>query len=351
MTQPAVRIENVTKRFGDQVAVEKLSLEIPSGSFFSIIGPSGCGKTTTLRMLAGFEQPDAGLIEVNGSDVTRTPAYRRPVNTVFQSYALFPHLNVFENVAFGLREERRPKQEIEQRVQEMIELVRLAGRELARPSELSGGQQQRVALGRALVKQPSVLLLDEPLGALDLKLRKELQDELRETQRNVGITFVYVTHDQEEAFSMSDQVAVMNEGLLEQVGSPEEIYRQPASQFVADFVGQSNRFSGQLTTRNGSLWSVKLDDGAFLNALAPDSAAEGAMASVIVRPENVRIGEAGGFAATITSATYLGPSRTVRLDAGALGSILATVHDASRALTIGSSTTVSWHESDAWVIL
>jgi spermidine/putrescine transport system ATP-binding protein len=350
VSTPAVSIEGVSKRYGDVVAVQPLDLEIPDGGFFSIIGPSGCGKTTTLRMLAGLETPDGGVIRVGGRDVTRTPAYRRPVNTVFQSYALFPHLDVQENVAFGLREERRPKAEIDRRVREMMELVRLTGRERARPRELSGGQQQRVALARALVKHPAVLLLDEPLGALDMKLRKELQAELKDTQRRVGITFVYVTHDQEEAFSMSDQVAVMNEGVLEQVGSPQAVYRRPSTVFVADFVGQANRFSGHVARAAGDSYEVAIDGADTAEAQGPDGVPAGAEVSVVVRPENVMLEEAGGFPATVTSVSYLGPSRSVRLDSGGLGVILATVPGNGRPVAEGDRVGVAWRTADAWII-
>jgi spermidine/putrescine transport system ATP-binding protein len=246
MSDAAVDIAGVEKRFGDLVAVRSLDLQIERGEFFSIIGPSGCGKTTTLRMIAGFEDPTAGRISVGGRDMTGVRPYRRPVNTVFQSYALFPHLDVFENIAFGLREAKVGKAEVRARVGEAVSLVQLEGREHSRPRQLSGGQQQRVALARALVNRPEVLLLDEPLGALDLKLRTDMQSQLKDLQRSVGVTFCYVTHDQGEAFSMSDRVAVMNHGLLEQVGTPEDIYHRPASAFVADFVGTANRFAGRV---------------------------------------------------------------------------------------------------------
>jgi spermidine/putrescine transport system ATP-binding protein len=350
VTAPAVSIEGVSKRYGEVVAVQPLDLEIPDGSFFSIIGPSGCGKTTTLRMLAGLETPDGGVIRVGGQDVTRTPAYRRPVNTVFQSYALFPHLDVQENVAFGLREERRPREEIDRRVREMMELVRLTGRERARPRQLSGGQQQRVALARALVKHPAVLLLDEPLGALDMKLRKELQTELKDTQRRVGITFVYVTHDQEEAFSMSDQVAVMNEGVLEQVGAPQEVYRRPSTAFVADFVGQANRFAGSVSGPSGEGYQVAVEGAGTVAAQGPLGLSPGAGVSVVVRPENIGLDGATGFPATVTSVSYLGPSRSVRLDAGGLGPILATVAGDGRPVAEGDRVNVSFSAADAWII-
>ncbi len=246
MTEAAVDIVGVEKRFGELVAVRHLDLRIEPGEFFSIIGPSGCGKTTTLRMVAGFEDPDRRRISVGGRDMTGVRPYRRPVNTVFQSYALFPHLDVFENVAFGLREARVAKAEVRTRVGEAIEPRAARGPGALAPAQLSGGQQQRVALARALVNRPEVLLLDEPLGALDLKLRTDMQSQLKDLQRTVGVTFCYVTHDQGEAFSMSDRVAVMNQGLLEQVGTPEDIYHRPASVFVADFVGTANRFPGQV---------------------------------------------------------------------------------------------------------
>ena len=245
-TPPAVDLAGVEKRFGDLVAVRHLDLQIEPGEFFSIIGPSGCGKTTTLRMIAGFEDPTAGRISVSGKDVTGVRPYRRPVNTVFQSYALFPHLDVFENVAFGLREARVGKAEVRARVAEAISLVQLEGRERSRPRKLSGGQQQRVALARALVNRPDVLLLDEPLGALDLKLREDMQLELKQIQQQVGITFIYVTHDQGEALTMSDRMAVFNRGRVEQIGAPADVYERPATQFVAGFVGTSNLLTGQV---------------------------------------------------------------------------------------------------------
>ncbi|MGH3049326.1 MAG: ABC transporter ATP-binding protein, partial [Gaiellaceae bacterium] len=225
---PDIRLESVTKAFGETIAVNGITLEIAHGEFFSLLGPSGCGKTTTLSMIGGFEEPSSGRILLHGDDVTRTPPYRRSVNTVFQSYALFPHLSVFENVAFGLKRKKVAKDEIRRRVGEMLELVALTGLDKRKPSQLSGGQQQRIALARALVNEPRVLLLDEPLGALDLKLRKQMQIELKRIQHEVGITFLYVTHDQEEAMAMSDRIAIMNLGVIEQIGSPKEIYEVPS---------------------------------------------------------------------------------------------------------------------------
>jgi ABC-type Fe3+/spermidine/putrescine transport system ATPase subunit len=249
-----VVLDGVTKRFGSTVAVDAVELEVQSGEFVSLLGPSGCGKTTTLRLIAGFEQPDNGRIRIGEEDVEGKPPYRRDVNTVFQSYALFPHLRVLENVAYGLRHRGLQKREREQRAIEMLELVQLTGVERRKPGELSGGQQQRVALARALVMNPKVLLLDEPLGALDLSVRKQLQIELKRIQSQVGVTFVYVTHDQDEALAMSDRVAVMNEGRIEQIGSPGEIYDRPASEFVASFIGDTN-----IIRRDGKTIAVRAE--------------------------------------------------------------------------------------------
>jgi spermidine/putrescine transport system ATP-binding protein len=347
----AVRLVGLNKRFGDLVAVRDLDLEIPAGGFFSLIGPSGCGKTTTLRMVAGLEQADSGAIEVGGVDISRRPAYRRPVNTVFQSYALFPHLTVEDNVAFGLVEEKRPRAEIRRRVTEMLELVQLAGRERSKPAQLSGGQQQRVALARALVKHPQVLLLDEPLGALDLKLRKELQGQLKTVQRRVGITFVYVTHDQEEAFSMSDRVAVMNEGVLEQVGSPEEIYQRPSTVFVADFVGISNRIPAtvQAPSGDGGAYALVAGAGPHFEAHGPPGIAVGSPVTVIVRPERVALG-AEGIPGVITDVSYVGPARHLIVETEPLGLIHATVGGGEANVAEGDRVAVSWPSEAAWIV-
>ena len=261
----AIRFEGVTKTFGGFEAVKELDLEIQQGEFFSLLGPSGCGKTTTLRMVAGFELPSTGRIYLEGEPVETVPPYERNVNTVFQSYALFEHLSIADNVAFGLKRRKVAKEEIRTRVAEALELVQLTGREKARPDELSGGQKQRVALARALVNRPAVLLLDEPLGALDLKLRKQMQVELKGIQREVGITFLYVTHDQEEALAMSDRIAVMEGGEIRQCGSPEEIYEQPTGPFVAGFIGVSNLLpgedGGQISVRPEKIWLGELEEG------------------------------------------------------------------------------------------
>ena len=247
-----VRLVDVVKMFGDAVAVDHINLEVLDGEFFSLLGPSGCGKTTTLRMIGGFEEPTSGLIELQGQDVTWLPPYKRNVNTVFQSYALFPHLTIFENVAFGLRRRKVKDSEIKSRVAEMLKLVELPGYERRKPTQISGGQAQRVALARALINRPAVLLLDEPLGALDLKLRQQMQVELKRIQQEVGITFIYVTHDQEEAMTMSDRIAVMNQGKYEQLGDPESLYERPATRFVAGFLGISNLLVGDVEGADSS---------------------------------------------------------------------------------------------------
>jgi spermidine/putrescine transport system ATP-binding protein len=352
----AVTLEHVHKRFGDLVAVHSLDLEIGQAEFFSIIGPSGCGKTTTLRMIAGFEEPTSGTIHVAGRDVTHVRPYRRPVNTVFQSYALFTHLDVYENVAFGLREARRPRDEIRQRVGEAIALVQLEGRETSRPHQLSGGQQQRVALARALVNRPEVLLLDEPLGALDLKLRADMQTQLKDMQRAVGITFCYVTHDQGEAFSMSDRVAVMNLGVLEQVGPPEDVYRRPGSLFVADFVGSANRLHGDVISADaGGGYGIRVDGLGERRVPGPGGIAPGSRVVILVRPEDIDIVEragagSSGIGATVVDMAFLGAQRTFRLDAGAAGQFTATTRAGGAAHAPGSSVELRWQDADAWAL-
>ena len=305
----AVAVRAVTKRFDDVAAVDDVSLEIASGEFFSLLGPSGCGKTTTLRMIAGFERPDAGRIVIGDEDVTETPPHLRPVNTVFQSYALFPHLSVEQNVGFGLRFKDVTKEEGRLRVGEALELVRLGGLGQRRPHQLSGGQQQRVALARALVLSPAVLLLDEPLGALDAKLRRELQIELKALQREIGITFVYVTHDQEEALTMSDRLAVMAAGKVEQLGSPREVYEHPESTFVADFLGVSNLMRARVVDGR------RVDVGGVVLS-AQQGEARAGVVRLTIRPERVRIeppsaqGE-NRVPATIERFVYLGSTTQV----------------------------------------
>ena len=302
-----------TSRRGDSVrAVDGIDLTIGQGEFFSMLGPSGCGKTTTLRMIGGFEEPTEGRVLLYGDDVTNTPPNRRDVNMVFQSYALFPHMDIFANVAFGLRRSRVPKNEIAQRVEEALELVELGGMGKRRPSQLSGGQQQRVALARALVNNPRALLLDEPLGALDLKLRQAMQIELKRIQREVGITFVYVTHDQGEALTMSDRVAVMNGGRIEQVGPPKEIYERPATRFTAGFIGTSNIIEGLVERIDGS-FAVLATDGQGRVLVPVDSPAVGQHIELTVRPEKITLRRepaADGCAlpGTVTEVVYLGTS-------------------------------------------
>jgi spermidine/putrescine transport system ATP-binding protein len=303
----AIRFEGVTKRFGSTVAVDDLSLSIRRGEFFSLLGPSGCGKTTTLRMIAGFEQPTEGSIYLEGEPVGEVPPYRRNVNTVFQSYALFQHLDVEGNVAFGLKRRKLPADEIRSRVAEALELVQLTGREAAKPNQLSGGQMQRVALARALVNRPAVLLLDEPLGALDLKLRKQMQVELKQIQREVGITFLYVTHDQEEALSMSDRIAVMQEGRVAQCGAPEDVYERPTGEFVAGFIGISNLLEGTVTDDG----LVRVANGIQVPVALPEGVGPGDTVNLSVRPEKIAVDEEVeegmiSLDATVEARVYLG---------------------------------------------
>jgi spermidine/putrescine transport system ATP-binding protein len=305
-----VVLDNISKNFGDVHAVRELRLEIGDGEFFSLLGPSGCGKTTTLRLVAGFEEPSAGRIFLGERDVTQVPAHKRPVNTVFQSYALFPHLNVAENVAFGLRLKDVEKRDRAPRVARALELVRLEGLERRRPSQLSGGQQQRVALARALVLEPAVLLLDEPLGALDAKLRRSLQVELKAIQEQVGITFVYVTHDQEEALTMSDRMAVMADGRVQQLGTPEDVYEEPETTFVADFLGVSNLMPA-VAEGNGH---VRFGN-TVLAAERGDRAARGEV-KLTIRPERIRIRPAGAeepnsLPGSVRRIVYLGSATQV----------------------------------------
>ena len=294
-------LTSVTKRFGTFTAVDDLDLVVEQGRFFALLGPSGCGKTTTLRMVAGLEEPTNGTITIAGQDISRLKPYKRPVNTVFQSYALFPHLDIFENVAFGLR--RRGQKDVKKQVQEMLELVELGDYGKRRPAQLSGGQQQRVALARALINRPQVLLLDEPLGALDLKLRRQMQIELKRIQTEVGITFVHVTHDQEEAMTMADTIAVMNQGLIEQMGAPAELYDSPATTFVSNFLGQSNLVKAEVVERDGEDVVV---DGQGSKLGAPRSRARRTDGTVWVgvRPEKVFL--AGGGSGNADGSNRLG---------------------------------------------
>jgi spermidine/putrescine transport system ATP-binding protein len=343
-----IRLERVTKRFDDVVAVDSISLEIPRGSFFALLGPSGCGKTTTLRMIGGFEEPDEGVIHLGEGDVTGLPPYRRDVNTVFQSYALFPHLTIFENVAFGLRRRGIGKADLRKRVGDALELVALKGLDRRKPRQLSGGQQQRVALARALVNHPRVLLLDEPLGALDLKLRKQMQLELKRIQHEVGITFVHVTHDQEEAMTMADQIAVMSDGHIEQLGSPDELYERPATAFVAGFLGVSNLLAGEA---DGS-GSVRLRDGTLVRA--PGAAGRHGRVSVGIRPEKIRLGtgEENVLSGEISERSYIGVSTEyiVQTGAGAVSVYVQNVDSATRIIQSGQQVTLSWSPEATFVV-
>jgi spermidine/putrescine transport system ATP-binding protein len=315
---PSVRLQGVSKRFGELTAVKEMDLDIPRGEFFTMLGPSGCGKTTTLRMIAGFEDPTEGTVLLDGDDVTGLPPFKRATNTVFQTYALFPHLSVERNVAFGLQRKRVSKEEIRRRVGEELERVGLAAHANRKPRQLSGGQQQRVALARALVNRPAVLLLDEPLGALDLKLRKQLQVELKRIQQEVGITFVYVTHDQEEALTMSNRIAVMNRGVIEQLGEPEEIYERPRTTFVAGFIGVSNLMPGEVVSTGTGTAELRLDAGVTVRTGAA-GVSVGERAHAVVRPEKLQLRRLNGAApdgrasvdGQVESSLYMGTATQV----------------------------------------
>jgi spermidine/putrescine transport system ATP-binding protein len=357
-----VRLVDVVKRFGDVAAVDHIDLEVRDGEFFSLLGPSGCGKTTTLRMIGGFEEPTSGLIELHGVDVTWLPPYRRNVNTVFQNYALFPHLTIYENVAFGLRRKKVKDAEIKSRVHEMLALVELAGFEKRKPTQVSGGQAQRIALARALINRPSVLLLDEPLGALDLKLRKQMQLELKRIQQEVGITFIYVTHDQEEAMTMSDRIAVMNRGHYEQLADPETLYERPATRFVAGFLGISNLLRGTVVEKAGAYAAVRLEDDVVVRV--PVAAANGAVRiEVGVRPEKLRMYGAGGgapegmnvLAGTVRDASYLGVSTQYVVETRSGGRL--TVYEQNVERTIhgslyrpGEDVQVAWSPDHSFAV-
>jgi spermidine/putrescine transport system ATP-binding protein len=349
---PSVALRNVTKSFDDFTAVDNLSLELGQGEFFTLLGPSGCGKTTTLRMIAGFERPTSGEIAIEGEDVAALPPHKRPTNTVFQSYALFPHLSVEKNVAFGLKRKKVDKDEIEERVATELKRVGLAREAGRRPSQLSGGMQQRVALARALVNLPKVLLLDEPLGALDLKLRKGLQVELKRIQREVGITFVYVTHDQEEALTMSDRIAVMNRGHVEQVSVPEEVYDRPTTTFVAGFIGVSNLMPATIPAPG----RVKLDSGPEIEADTGDLR-PGEGCAAVVRPEKLKVTMAGDgeviadheprVEGIVESSLYLGTSTQIAVNLGGEVRMTVLIPNAGEAerQTLpggGAKVTLSW---------
>jgi spermidine/putrescine transport system ATP-binding protein len=357
-----VRLQDVTKHFKDVVAVDGVSLTIADGEFFSLLGPSGCGKTTTLRMIGGFEEPSAGTIHLAGSDVTGLPPYKRDVNTVFQSYALFPHLNVAENIAYGLKRKKIAGDEIRTRVDEVLRLVDLSGFGERRPNQLSGGQQQRVALARALVNRPQVLLLDEPLGALDLKLRKQMQLELKRIQAEVGITFVYVTHDQEEAMTMSDRIAVMNDGRMEQLGEPQSVYELPSTEFVAGFLGASNLLDGEIEGVNGQEAKVRLAAGATV--VVPSARLPGGSGPVRVgvRPEKLHIRPAEGadgdpavnsLNATVNVSTYIGVSTSYECSTSDGAKVVVYVQNldrAARSIGAGQHVRLSWEPEHTFAV-
>src|SRR4051812_35790672 len=339
LPRAAIGLVGVSKRFGTHAAVDDVSLEIADGEFFSLLGPSGCGKTTTLRMVAGFERPDAGRIVLKGNDVTDVPANRRPVNMVFQQYALFPHMSVYDNVAFGLKVKRVPRSEHGERVHEMLRVVSLEGLDKRRARQLSGGQQQRVALARALVNRPAALLLDEPLGALDVKLRKQMQLELKRIQHSLGTTFVYVTHDQDEALAMSDRIAVMNGGKVEQIGAPREVYEKPQTAFVADFIGSLNLFEVTGDEGVGGFSVARFADGD--RVVVPGTHAVGETVRVAVRPEHVRVGDAqdGGtrLRGTLAQVVYLGMYTQLHVDT-AVGRVVShrLVDDGPGSVELGA---------------
>ncbi len=357
-----VELRDVSKHFGDTAAVDTISLRIGAGEFFSLLGPSGCGKTTTLRMIGGFEFPSGGEIFIKGVAVGATPPYRRPVNTVFQSYALFPHLTVAQNVAFGLQMRRVPKPEQARRVADALRLVRLETYGDRRPKQLSGGQQQRVALARALVNEPSVLLLDEPLGALDLKLRKELQLELRALQERLAITFVYVTHDQEEALTMSDRIAVMHHGKVLQVGTATEIYEQPACRFVADFIGETSFLEGEVVRAQGTHATVKVSEDVIVEGLAAREIAPGSRVTVAIRPEKATLHRqrppAGPnvFAVQVERIVYAGPDTRMYVTVGGVHAFMTRAQNQAsgaqqeRLLAPGDAAYLSWPRESALVL-
>ena len=352
----AIELDRVGKRFGNSAAVRGVSLEILEGEFFSLLGPSGCGKTTTLRMIAGFETPDEGRILLQGVDGTAMSPNRRPVNMVFQQYALFPHMSIYDNVAFGLKVKRVPRAEHHDRVQQMLRVVELEGLEGRRPRQLSGGQQQRVALARALVNRPAALLLDEPLGALDVKLRRQMQSELKRIQSELGTTFVYVTHDQDEALAMSDRIAVMNKGLVEQVGEPRAIYEHPATAFVADFIGSLNAVDFRVDEIVGGHAVMRLGEGERIVVPVASDTRRGDVLRVAVRPERIRIGAAAredgsSVEGRIAEIVYLGMLTQFHVETAA-GRIVShrLADEPHTSLARDSQVTLSWAPEHASIL-
>ena len=352
-------LAGLTKRYGDFRAVDALDLTVPAGSFFALLGPSGCGKTTTLRMVAGLEVPTAGTITLAGDDITRLKPYRRPVNTVFQSYALFPHLSIRDNVAFGPRRKGLSKAEAAAEVGRMLDLVELSEYGARKPAQLSGGQQQRVALARALINSPRVLLLDEPLGALDLKLRRQMQLELKRIQTDVGLTFIHVTHDQEEAMTMADTVAVMNQGRIEQLGAPEELYDLPRTTFVANFLGRSNLIAGSVTAKSGDSVEVQVENGVVVAPVSRAVASDGKV-WVGVRPEKVHLrapdadGPAGNVlhGGVVSDVSFVGVSTEylVRMPWGQELTVFEQNHTSARRLRPGDGVDLAWAEEHTFLL-
>jgi spermidine/putrescine transport system ATP-binding protein len=358
-TTPAISLQNVTKRFGSVTAVDDVSLDIREGEFLTLLGPSGCGKTTTMRMIAGFEEPDGGQILLRGHDVVGIPPNKREVNMCFQHYALFPHMSVEENIAYSLRLRKVPKDQRHTEVVKMLEIVRLEGYEGRRPGQLSGGQQQRVALARALINLPAALLLDEPLGALDVKLRKQMELELKRIQLELGTTFVYVTHDQEEALSMSDRIAVMNAGVIEQLGTPREVYDHPDTPFVADFVGVLNAVEFRVDARDGEDAVMRVDERERIVVPAAGASAGAANLLVAVRPERIRLeaGDADGTSAsrvtgTVAQVVYLGTLTQFHVDTR-IGKrfVVHRLSDEGTARVVeGDAVTLTWARDDAAIL-
>ncbi|OOM71497.1 ABC transporter ATP-binding protein [Clostridium sp. BL-8] len=352
MSEVIVKIDNINKKYGDNYVVKDLAIDIKKGEFLTMLGPSGCGKTTTLRMIAGFETPTSGNIYIEGEEIQNTEAYDREVNTVFQNYALFPHMTIYDNLAFGLSIKKVNKKEIKKRVIEMLELVQLVGFENRKPDQLSGGQKQRVAIGRALINRPKVLLLDEPLGALDLKLRKQMQFELKRLQKKLGITFIYVTHDQEEALTMSDRIAIMSGGNLEQIGTPKEIYEKPKSKFVADFIGESNLFYGVAKKREDNALEVKVESGnvSTLGSQINDNE----IIYVLVRPENIKLSKApiDGFTLVgkVKEHVYIGNvNKTIILLPTGM-EVKMNTNPKIELMSVDSEVYIYWEKEDAVVI-
>ena len=372
MSTPTVELREVTKEFRDPsgetvIAIDRVSLEIADGEFFALLGPSGCGKTTTLRAVAGFEQPTSGEVLIQGEAVQGIPPFHRPVNTVFQDYALFPHMSVLDNVCFGLRMAKVSKKEAKERAMDVLELVQLPQTASRKPNQLSGGQQQRVALARALVNKPAVLLLDEPLGALDLKLRKQMQLELKTMQREVGVTFVFVTHDQEEAMTMADRIAVMSNGRVLQVGRADEIYEAPADRFVADFIGETNFIEGKLQRKNGNAGVLELSDGRRLEGRLKGHALDaevGERVSIAVRPEKIALESLNGqssssdtmtvLEAEIAESLYIGTDTRYRVVSGSEVDLSVRVQNLHRGygemLREGDKVRVSWQNENATLL-